>query len=64
MRRDNKNVSKDVSLTTMMVGEKRASLKWVDSVRSDMKEHQLDPKLAQNTEAQRKAVMAIDPGKG
>ena len=31
-------------------------------MRSDMKEHQLEPKLAQNREAWRKAVMAIGPG--
>ena len=37
-------------------------LRWMDRVRSDLKQHQLDhPKLAQNRKAWRKAIMAIDP---
>ena len=60
------NVAKEV--TTMKVGGKRPrgrpKLRWMDRVRSDMKEHQLDPKLGQNREAWRNAVMAIDPGQG
>ena len=32
-------------------------------MRSDMKQYQLDPQLAQNREAWNKAVMAIDPGR-
>ena len=35
----------------------------MDRVWSDLKQYQLDPKLAQNQEAWRKAVMAIDPGR-
>ena len=35
-------------------------MRWMDRVRSDLRQHQLDPKLAQNREACRKAVMAID----
>ena len=31
-------------------------------VRSDMKGHQLDPKVTQNREARRNAIIAIDPG--
>ena len=66
MRREDTNVAKQV--TTMKVGEKRPRgrprLRWKDRVRSDLKQHQLDPKLAQNREAWRKAIMAIDPGQG
>ena len=65
MRRDYKNAAKEG--TTMKVGGKRPRgrpiLRWIDRVRSDMKEYQLDPKLAQNIESRRKPVMAIDPGK-
>ena len=40
-------------------------MRWMDRVRSDMKEHQLNPKLARNQEAWRNAVIAIDKiGKG
>ena len=64
MRRDDTNVAKE--LTTMKVGGKRPRgrprLMWRDRVRSDLRQHQLDPKLAQNREAWRKAVMAIGPG--
>ena len=53
MRRDDKNVTKEV--TTMKMGRERprgrARLRWMERVRSDLKEHQLNPKLAQNTEA-------------
>ena len=66
MRRDDTNVTKQV--TTMKVGGKRPRgrprLRWTDRVRSDLRQHQLDPKLAQNREAWRKAIMAIDPGQG
>ena len=65
MRRDDTNVAKEV--TTMKVGGKRPRgrprLRWMDRVQSDMKEHQLDTKLARNREAWRKAVMIIDSGK-
>ena len=33
-------------------------------MRSDLKQHQLDPNLAQNREGWRKAIVAIDPGQG
>ena len=50
MRREYTNVAKQV--TTMKVGVKiprvRPILRWTDRVRSDLKQHQLDPKLAQN----------------
>ena len=63
MRRDDTNVAKQV--TMMKVGGKRSRgrprLRWMDRVRSNMNEKQLDPKLAQNGEAWRKAVMVIDP---
>ncbi len=66
MRREDTNVAKHV--TTMKVGGKRPRgrpiLRWMDLVRSDLRQHQLDPKLAQNREAWSKAVMAIDPGQG
>ena len=45
----------------------RPRLRWVDTldrVRSYLKQHQLDPKFAQNREGWRKAIMAIDPGEG
>ena len=52
----------------MKVGGKiprgRPRLRWMDRVRSGVKEHQLDPKLAQNREAWRNAVIGIDPRKG
>ena len=66
MRRDEMNVAKHV--TPMKVGGKRPRgrprLRWMDRVRSDLKQHKLDPKLAQNLEGWRKAIMAIDPGQG
>ena len=31
---------------------------------SDLRQHQLDPELAQNRDGWRKAIMAIDPGQG
>ena len=50
----------------MTVGGKiprgRPRLRWVDGVRGDLKQHQLDPELAQNREAWKKAIMAIDLG--
>ena len=52
----------------MKVGGKkpggRPRLRWMDRGRSDLKQHQLDPKFAQNREGWRKAIMAIDPGQG
>ena len=42
----------------------RPRLRSMDRERSDLKQHQLDPKLAQNREGWRKAIMAIDPGQG
>ena len=67
MRREDTNVAKHV-VTTMKVGGKRPRgrprLRWMDRVRSDFKQHQLYPKLAQNGEGWRKAIMAIDPGQG
>ena len=66
MRRENTNVAKQV--TTMKVGggrpRGRPRLRWIDRVRSDLKQHQVDPKLAQNGEGWRKAIMEIDPGQG
>ena len=63
MRREDTNVAKHVA--TMKVGGKkprgRPRLRWMDRVRSDLKQHQLDPKLTQNREGWRKAIMAIDP---
>ena len=60
------NVAKQV--TMMTVGGKRPrgrpKLRWMGRVRSDLKHHKLDPKLAQNREARRKAIMAIDHGQG
>ena len=65
MRREGTTVAKQV--TTMTVGGKRPRgrpiLRWMDRVRSDLRRHQLDPKLAQNREAWRKAVMTIGPGR-
>ena len=66
MRREDTNVAKEV--TTMKVGGKRPQgrprLRWMDIVPSHLKQHQLDPKLTQNREGWRKAIMAIDPGQG
>ena len=66
MRRDDSNVAKEV--TTMKMGgerpRRRSRLKWMIKVRSDLKERQLDPKLAQNREAWNTSVMTIDHGKG
>ena len=66
MRREYTNVAKQV--TTMKVGGKRPRgrhrLRWMERVRSDLRQHQLDTKLAQNREAWRKAVMAIDTRQG
>ncbi len=66
MRREDTNVAKHV--TTMKVGGKKPrgkpGLRWMDRVRSDLKQHQLDPNLTQNREGWRKAIMAIDPGQG
>ena len=66
LRRDDTNVAKHV--TTMTVGGKRPrgrpKLRWMDRVQSDLRHHQLDPKLAQDREAWSNAVMAIDPGQG
>ena len=66
MRREDTNVAKHV--TTMKVGGKtprgRPRLRSMDRVRSNLKQHKLDPKLAQNREGSRKAIMAIDPGQG
>ena len=66
IRRDDKNVAKQV--TTMKVGGKRPRgrprLRSMDRVRSDLRQHQLDPELAPNRVAWRKAIMAIDPGQG
>ena len=57
MRRDDNNV------TMMKVGGKRprGRPRWKDS---DLKHHQICPKLAQNREAWKKAIMATDPGQG
>ena len=60
MRRDDKNVTKEV--TTMKMGRERPrewpKLRWMDRVRSDLKEHQLNQKLAQNREAWINAIQS------
>ena len=35
----------------------------MDKLRSDLKEHQVDPKLAQRREDLKKAIITIDPGR-
>ena len=66
MRIEETNVAKQV--ITMKVGGKRPRgrprLRWMDRVRSDLRQHQLDPDLAQNRDGWKKAIMAIDPGQG
>ena len=66
MRREDTNVAKQV--TTMKVGGKRARgrprLRWMDRVPADLRQHQLNRKLAPNRYAWIKAVMAIVPGQG
>ena len=64
MRRDNKNVAKEISLTPMTMGGKRPRLRWMDRVSSDLRQHQLDPKLAQNGEAWGKRSHGDRPRKG
>ena len=65
-RREETSVAKQV--TTMKVGGKRhrgrPKLRWMGRVQSDLKQHNLDPDLAHNREALKKAIMAIDPGQG
>ena len=50
MRREDTNVAKQV--TIVKVGGKRhrgrPRLRWMDRVRNDLRQHQLDPKLAKN----------------
>ena len=66
MKGEETNVAKPV--TTMRVGGKRLRgrprLRRMDRVRSYLRQHQLDPELAQNREGWKKAIMAIDPGQG
>ena len=48
----------------MNVGRKkpiRPSPRCMDTLRSDLKEHQVDPKLAQKMEELKKAIITIDP---
>ena len=62
LRREDTNVAKQV--TIMKVGGKRhrgrPTLRWMDRVQSDMKQHKLDEDLAHDREAWKKAIMAID----
>ena len=62
MRREDTNVAKQVRTTKVggKIPRVMPRLRWMDRVRSDFKQHQLDPKLAQNREAWRKAVVAIE----
>ena len=49
----------------MNVGRKKPtspSPRCMDKLRSDLKEHQVDPKLAQKMEELKKAIITIDPG--
>ena len=66
MKREDTNIAKQV--ITMKVGGKRhrgrPRLRWMDRVRSDLRQHQLDPELAHNRDGWKKAIMAIDPGQG
>ena len=50
----------------MNVGRKkplRPSPRCMDKLRSDLKEHQVDPKLAQKLEELKKAIITIDLGR-
>ena len=50
----------------MNVGRKKPiwpSPRCMDKLRSDLKEHQVDPKLAQKMEELKKAIITIDPGR-
>ena len=50
----------------MNVGRKkhvRPSPRCMDKFRTDLKEHQVDPKLAQKMEELKKAIITIDPGR-
>ena len=52
----------------MKVGGKksrgRPKLRWMDREGNDLRQHQLDPDLAQNRDGWKKAIKAIDPGQG
>ena len=41
----------------------RPSPRCMDKLRSDLKEHQVDPKLAQKMEELIKTIITIDPGR-
>ncbi len=41
----------------------RPSPRSIDNLRSDLKEHQVDPKLAQKMEEFKIAILTIDPGR-
>ena len=41
----------------------RPSPRYIDTLRSDLKEHQVDPKLAQKMEELKIAIITIDPGR-
>ena len=50
----------------MNVGRKkpiRPSQRCMDKLRSDLKEHQVDPKRVQKMEESKKAIITIDPGR-
>ena len=63
MLREDTNVAKHI--TTMKVGGKRPRgrpiLRWMDLVRSDLRQHQLDPKLAQSQEIWKSVVESVTP---
>ena len=41
----------------------RLSPRCIDNLQSDLKEHQVDPKLAQKMEEFKIAIVTIDPGR-
>ena len=50
----------------MNVGRKkpiRPSARCIDTLQSDQKEHQVDPKLAQTMEELEKAIITVGPGR-
>ena len=64
MRKDANDAAKNSS-TTMKVGgmrpRGRPRLRWMDRVRSDLREHRIDPKFAQDRDTWRQAIIISIP---
>ena len=63
-KKNESNVAKEIArMNVGRVTPLRPTLKCMDILRSDLKEHQVDPKLAQKMEEWREAFKAIDTGR-